>query len=1502
MADGNLTFDTKLNLDGFNQGVRDMEAKVKQVSKLFDGIKTALSKATQTKNKTPDTFSDVEKSANSAKKAAEEGQAALEQASNAGVDYAEKLSVDLDRMFETQKEEMEKWESIYESNRVRPMSISLEDNAARNKQIESEIEALVNPLEEVKTKLQEVKTESKNTFATFIKGDTKTAFKNLANSFNDLRSKMKEANTFSFSGLIDSARNAQGAIQQWDGFISRLAGKFANLKQSAQSSFAGLGEKISSAFSNLGPNVYAKIDFIKEKLYNAFQSMKGLSLDSISGAFQSMAVKANGALGSLANGARYAGTALKGVLASGAAAAVPVLGALAAAAGTALLAGLKKVGQAALNAGKHLLKAFGSGIKSAISGIANGVMKLASSLKGALISAVKRAASSFTSLKKGASEAGKGVTGILKKFTSLGSMLTRMLKRRLLLSLINGAKEGIQNLAQASPAFNAAMSDLKSSLTMMKNSFASAFGSLLPIVLPVLKTIIGWLSTAANYIAQFFAALSGAKTFKKAVAVQEDYAASLDKSTKSAKELKNELLGFDKITKLQDDSSSGSGGGGGVNPSSMFEDATIDSSISQFVQDLKDAWNAEDFTAVGEIIGNKLNEMVNKVDELIKWDNVGDKITKWINNIGTAFNSLMDTVDWENIGKTIGDGLNTATYSIDAFFKAFDLEKLGTAASEIANGLNDTVDWKAIGQTIADGLNEATGAINNFADNTNWESIGSNFASSVNSLLDNVDGEALGKALSAKLKIGLELADGFVKEFHWSDLGSTLSDVVDGWFGNIDWETLGSTIATGLNGIADTITTFADETDWQDKGDKIGSALSSLVDGVDADKIGGALAAPFNMLIKSVDGFLKNFEKNGTWSDAGEKIGKAISSWFQTIDWKTAASNLTKGADGIVEFIKKAFENIQWSEIGTKLGTLINGVFKIDWKDVGKTISEGASGILDFFTSALDTIEWADLGKAVVDFITGIEWGELFKKAIKLLAKLGEGIGLILKGAWNAAIDALIASDNIPDWLKKMLGKVKFKEEDLKMKSDELAEDVEKTLSDSVQKHGGDGGKFEVPATVKYDSTQTDDYKNNKEDYLNLKDRNVTLTAEAKEKTAGAMATLEKGWKSIDSKNPELVANAKEKVAGSLPNLEKQWNAIIDKNPQMSAEAKEKIQGALAALKNNWDAVDNKDPVLKAEAREKVENALSTLKKSWDAINDKTPTATLNAEPGQNFSANKKAYDDLNSKKAKADLLAEKGQDFDTNKKAYDNFKDKEVTATAKLGTSATTVRGWWTNMLNWFRGGNEKNQVKTNRSFTIGATQSTKKTDASSWWTKIKNFWGTKSLGITGSMTVTKASIEKGLKASGSLSVETVYHGKNGNSELRMQVGGIVTHPTRALVGENGPEAIIPLKNNTQWLDTVGQYVVNHLPGLAKGTVIPANYGSMLAVLGDNKKETEVVSPLSTMKKAMVEAMQQMGFGGNETQNINLSLNLDGQVIYNEVVRINKRRTRAGGVNPLVV
>lgn len=59
------------------------------------------------------------------------------------------------------------------------------------------------------------------------------------------------------------------------------------------------------------------------------------------------------------------------------------------------------------------------------------------------------------------------------------------------------------------------------------------------------------------------------------------------------------------------------------------------------------------------------------------------------------------------------------------------------------------------------------------------------------------------------------------------------------------------------------------------------------------------------------------------------------------------------------------------------------------------------------------------------------------------------------------------------------------------------------------------------------------------------------------------------------------------------------------------------------------------------------------------------------------------------------------------------------------------------------------------------------------------------------------------------------------------------------------------------EWLPYIN---IPQIPYLAQGTVVPANYGNFLAVLGDNKREAEVVSPISSIEKAVENVLARHG------------------------------------------
>ena len=154
-------------------------------------------------------------------------------------------------------------------------------------------------------------------------------------------------------------------------------------------------------------------------------------------------------------------------------------------------------------------------------------------------------------------------------------------------AMVSGMKTGFQNLVRYSSDYNAAMSQLKSSSTQLKNSLATAFAPIVQMAIPYLVQLINYITMAANKVAQFMAILQGKSTWTKATAVQEDYAASLDGTSKAAKKAAGALASFDTLEVLsKKDSGSGSGG---TSPKDMFEEIPVDEESVNAFQNIEKA-------------------------------------------------------------------------------------------------------------------------------------------------------------------------------------------------------------------------------------------------------------------------------------------------------------------------------------------------------------------------------------------------------------------------------------------------------------------------------------------------------------------------------------------------------------------------------------------------------------------------------------------------------------------------------------------------------------------------------------------------------------------------------------------------------------------------------------------------------------------------------------------------------------------------------------------------
>ena len=201
---------------------------------------------------------------------------------------------------------------------------------------------------------------------------------------------------------------------------------------------------------------------------------------------------------------------------------------------------------------------------------------------------------SMDDLKAGAESVTKGFNKSLKSLVKCGLGIRTLYA--LFGVLRRALTDGVKNLVQYDAKTNASVSALVSSLGTLKNSLATAFAPILNVVAPILTRFINLLATAASYVSMFFAVLSGGSSYKRAIAVQEDYADSLNNTAgaaggagAAAKEAEKNFSGLDEISTWQSTADSGGGGGGaGGGSEALFEDVAIENAdaIKELMKDI----------------------------------------------------------------------------------------------------------------------------------------------------------------------------------------------------------------------------------------------------------------------------------------------------------------------------------------------------------------------------------------------------------------------------------------------------------------------------------------------------------------------------------------------------------------------------------------------------------------------------------------------------------------------------------------------------------------------------------------------------------------------------------------------------------------------------------------------------------------------------------------------------------------------------------------------------
>lgn len=660
----------------------------------------------------------------------------------------------------------------------------------------------------------------------------------------------------------------------------------------------------------------------------------------------------------------------------------------------------------------------------------------------------KKSAKAMGNAIKVAGKLKKAITGTQKQ-ANKGMSFGRMLGSSVAFSFIfqgismiqQAIKEGSDNLTQYSSEYNHSISSMVSSLLYLKNAWAAAFAPIVNVVAPYIEAFVSMIASALNAVGTFMATLTGKGSVVHAKKVWKDYGAGLesagdsaDKAKDKMKELESTVLGFDQLNMLNapdSDSSKKKGNGGSdISPSDMFETVETTGAISNFAKQLREAFLAEDWEGLGEIIAGGVNRGLQKLYDAINWNNVGPQITVFCNAFTTTLNSLADNVNWDLMGKTVGAGVNTIVNTMNLLVTGIDWIGLGLSFATGLMGIVNEVNWENLGMLIGNWFMVSWNIFSGFVSNLEYEEIGRAISECLNGALQSINLVTMAKALS-DLAVGLlSTLNTVIDELNWNEVGQQIISAIAA----IDWGGLASGLFdAGLSLIKGLLEAFgelplpvqiaAGAIGTFFAAFKITSAISSviaLIKGIaGAISLAGGLLPALKAVVAAMGGPIT------LAITAAIAIGALL-----IANWDDISATAKKVWDFVTEKFKEFDEFItnvfstDWTKNFGAFGEVLNGFVK-NAENMWNALKRIFGGIIDF-VSGLFSGNWKKAWNGIKDIFGGI-WDAMaayVKMPINAIIGIINGLIKGVVSGINSVIKCLNKlSFDIPDWVPEFGGK-----------------------------------------------------------------------------------------------------------------------------------------------------------------------------------------------------------------------------------------------------------------------------------------------------------------------------------------------------------------------------------------------------------------------------------------------------------------------------------------------
>ena len=612
--------------------------------------------------------------------------------------------------------------------------------------------------------------------------------------------------------------------------------------------------------------------------------------------------------------------------------------------------------------------------------------------------------------------ASKSIKGVSKSAGRARMSLGRMLGMSLLMSVafrafsavMSGIKGGFDNLSQYSSDTNNSLSMLWGSLVRLQNSLATAFAPILSVVAPILSKFIDMISTAASYVSMFFAFLSGKKTYTKAIAVQKDYAKSLDKTSSSAKKnadstkdvadatedatdaTEDYLSPLDDLNKYTEESdknnssktpSSGTGTGSGDGTGPMFEEVAIGNDFSNLMDDILDKLKQiRDIFMAGFRKG--LGDYKPMLEELKK------DLASIGKNLKDIFNDKDVQAAAQRFAKSFIYNLGKVVGSFASIGLTIAVNIVGGIESYLSENVNRIKKWLIKMFDIWSGINDIIGNLSEALAYIFQKTFGTQTAQDLTGDIIGIFMTAFGEVVLLASEFGKDILDALAKP---------IIENKDDWIKAINdtlkpIEEVAQSIEAFLHNVADNLTKLYEE--------HVGPFVQDIGDGL--SKICDTILTTYDEYIAPVlDKWAEKFDEvlNGPVGDAinqllnvlGQLIDLLDALWNNVlvplIDWiiKNIVPILTpivewlgSSAIGLLGTVAEVVAGIL--EVLGGLITFLTGVFTGDWSKAFDGLKQMASGLRDSLNGIFNFIRDSIL-KPIATFVNGIfktDWTKAF--------------------------------------------------------------------------------------------------------------------------------------------------------------------------------------------------------------------------------------------------------------------------------------------------------------------------------------------------------------------------------------------------------------------------------------------------------------------------------------------------------------------------------------------